>query len=259
MKQITGAIVGITLVLMSVFVPMAFFPGSVGIIYRQFSVSMIAADRLVVVPGVVAHAGAVRDHSQAGCGRSSVTPARGPFGWFNRRMEETKNGYAAVGAMVDLARGRLMLIYAAMLDRRRFRVHGDCPAGFCPSTTRASSPRTCLTPPEASFPRTLDVVKRVEDYLTKRDGVDTLTFLTGFSFLGQGQNTAQAFITLKDWSQAAQVRVGRSDRRRYQSHLRAAARRQEFRRCSRRRSTISAIPAASASACRIAASAAMRS
>ena len=57
-----------------------------------------------------------------------------------------------------------------------------------------------LTPPEASFPRTLDVIKRVEDYLTKREGIDTVTFLTGYSFLGQGQNTAQAFITLKDWS-----------------------------------------------------------
>ena len=63
------------------------------------------------------------------------------------------------------------------------------------------------TPPEASFTRTLDAVKRVEDYLRKRDGVDTVTFLTGFSFLGQGQNTAQAFITLKDWSEARPGRI----------------------------------------------------
>ena len=58
-----------------------------------------------------------------------------------------------------------------------------------------------LAPPDASFPRTLETVKRVEEYLMKRPGVDTVTFLTGFSFLGQGQNTAQAFVTLKDWSE----------------------------------------------------------
>jgi multidrug efflux pump len=62
-----------------------------------------------------------------------------------------------------------------------------------------------LTPPDASFPRTLEAVKRVEDYLVKHPAVDTLTFLTGFSFLGQGQNTAQAFITLKDWSQRGEA------------------------------------------------------
>ena len=87
MSQITGAIIGITLVLMAVFVPMAFFPGSVGIIYRQFSVDHGRRDRLLRVPGAVADAGAVRDacssRSTAGHGHAK----KGVFGWFNRVLE----------------------------------------------------------------------------------------------------------------------------------------------------------------------------
>src|SRR6202012_726521 len=93
MRQITGAIIGITLVLMSVFVPMAFFPGSVGIIYRQFSASMIAAIglssllALSLTPALCATllkpVAAGQSHSVAGA-----------FGWFNRRMEQTKDRYA---------------------------------------------------------------------------------------------------------------------------------------------------------------------
>ena len=76
-----------------------------------------------------------------------------------------------------------------------------CRRAFCRSTIKVSSRPTCTTHPEASFNRTFAVVKEVEDFLLKRSGVESVTFLTGFSFLGQGQNTAQAFVTLKDWSQ----------------------------------------------------------
>ena len=79
------------------------------------------------------------------------------------------------------------------------------PAGFLPVDDQGFITTDVLTPPDASFPRTLEAVKRVEDYLVKPPAVDTLTFLTGFSFLGQGQNTAQAFITLKDWSQRGEA------------------------------------------------------
>ena len=75
------------------------------------------------------------------------------------------------------------------------------PGGFLPVDDQGFITTDVQAPPEASFPRTLEAVKSVEDYLAKRPGVDRITFLTGFSFLGQGQNTAQAFITLKDWSE----------------------------------------------------------
>ncbi len=87
MSQITGAIIGITLVLVAVFVPMAFLPGSVGIIYRQFSVAMVVVDRLFGLPGAVADAGAVRDASQAGRRPATATPRGGFFGWFNRALD----------------------------------------------------------------------------------------------------------------------------------------------------------------------------
>jgi len=196
MGQITGAIIGITLVLMSVFVPMAFFPGSVGIIYRQFSASMIAAIglssllALSLTPALCATILTASHHH----------PARGPFGWFNRRMDEAKGGYVAWVQWSILRAGRLMLIYAVMLAAVAFAFI-RLPGGFLPVDDQGFITADVLTPPEASFPRTLDVVKRIEDYLTKREGVDTVTFLTGYSFLGQGQNTAQAFITLKDWSE----------------------------------------------------------
>ena len=199
MGQITGAIIGITLVLMSVFVPMAFFPGSVGIIYRQFSASMIAAiglSSLLALSLTPALCATILKPIAAGHHHA----ARGPFGWFNRRMEEAKGGYAAWVRWSILRAGRLMLIYAVMLAAVAFAFI-RLPGGFLPVDDQGFVTADVLTPPEASFPRTLDVVKPVEDYLTKREGVDTVTFLTGYSFLGQGQNTAQAFITLKDWSE----------------------------------------------------------
>jgi multidrug efflux pump len=203
MKQITGAIIGITLVLMSVFVPMAFFPGSVGIIYRQFSVSIIAAVglssflALSLTPALCA---TILKPVAAGRGHS----ARGVFGWFNRRMEQTKNRYAQWVQWSILRSGRLMMIYAAILIAVGL-AFWRLPAGFLPVDDQGFITTDVLTPPDASFPRTLEAVKRVEDYLVKHPAVDTLTFLTGFSFLGQGQNTAQAFITLKDWSQRGEA------------------------------------------------------
>ena len=199
MGQITGAIIGITLVLMSVFVPMAFFPGSVGIIYRQFSASMIAAiglSSLLALSLTPALCATILKPVAAGHHHA----ARGLFGWFNRRMEKANGGYAAWVRWSILRAGRLMVIYAVMLVAVTFAFI-RLPGGFLPVDDQGFITADVLTPPEAAFPRTLDVVKRVEDYLTKREGVDTVTFLTGYSFLGQGQNTAQAFITLKDWSE----------------------------------------------------------
>src|SRR4029450_6040167 len=77
------------------------------------------------------------------------------------------------------------------------------PAGFLPVDDQGFITTDVQTPPEASFNRTLEAVKRVEEFLVQRKGVDTVTFLTGFSFPGQGQNAAQAFITLKDSSERA--------------------------------------------------------
>ena len=171
MGQITGAIIGITLVLMSVFVPMAFFPGSVGIIYRQFSVSMVAAigfSALLALSLTPALCATILKPVAAGHHHA----ARGLFGWFNRRMEQAKDGYARWVRWSILRAGRFMLIYAAMLVAVGLAFFA-LPGGFLPVDDQGFITTDVQTPPEASFPRTLEAIKRVEDYLTKRAGVDT--------------------------------------------------------------------------------------
>jgi multidrug efflux pump len=199
MTQITGAIVGITLVLVAVFVPMAFFPGSVGVIYRQFSVTMVSAIAfsalmaLSLTPALCATLlkQVPRGHHHA---------RKGLFGLFNRGMEKTKGGYSGFVRWTLARTGRLMLIYFAIVVGLAW-AFVRLPAGFLPVDDQGFITTDVQTPPEASFNRTLEAVKRVEEFLAQRKGVDTVTFLTGFSFPGQGQNAAQAFITLKDWSE----------------------------------------------------------
>ncbi len=216
MSQITSAIVGITLVLMAVFLPMAFFPGSVGIIYRQFSVTMVAGDRLLGADGPVADPGALRHAAEAGRQPAMGTPSAACSVWFNRGLDSVREPLCR--------RGRLVAEAHRPVDGDLCRAAGlpglghscACRAASCRSTTRASSPPTCRRrrmPPSIARRRRS---KRVERYLAGKSGVKDVTFLTGYSFLGQGMNTAQAFITLKDWSERGPKRVGGSHRRGHQ-------------------------------------------
>ncbi|MGO3932116.1 multidrug efflux RND transporter permease subunit [Rhodopseudomonas pseudopalustris] len=198
MTQITSAIIGITLVLIAVFVPMAFFPGSVGIIYRQFSVTMVSAIAfsallaLSLTPALCATLlkPVVKGHAHA---------ERGFFGRFNRILDGTRERYSSI-VRWNLGRtGRLMVIYAVLVGVLGWALV-KMPGGFLPVDDQGFVTVDLQTPSDSSYNRTYDVVKQVEEYLLKRDGVDNVTFLTGFSFLGQGMNAAQAFVTLKHWS-----------------------------------------------------------
>ncbi|MDH7797130.1 MULTISPECIES: multidrug efflux RND transporter permease subunit [unclassified Beijerinckia] len=198
MGQITGAIVGITLVLIGVFIPMAFFPGSVGIIYRQFSITMVAAigfSALMALSLTPALCGALLKPVAAGHHHRG-----GFFGIFNRSVESAKTRYSGFVRWGVTRTGRLMVIYLALAVGMAWGFM-RLPAGFLPIDDQGFITTDIQTPSDASFGRTLEVVKSVEDYLKKQPAIDNVTFLTGFSFLGQGMNTAQAFITLKDWSQ----------------------------------------------------------
>jgi hypothetical protein len=200
MGQITGAIIGITLVLISVFVPMAFFPGSVGIIYRQFSASMIAAiglSSLLALSLTPALCATILKPVAAGHHHA----ARGPFGWFNRRMEEAKGGYVAWVQWSILRAGRLMLIYAVMLAAVSFAFI-RLPGGFLPVDDQASEKaRRCR---HGDIPDRLQLSRSGPEY---RAGIHHPEGLVG----------------------AAQVRLCRSHRRRHQPYFRAAARRQSLR------------------------------
>ncbi len=197
MQQITGAVVGITLVLIAVFVPMAFFPGSVGIVYRQFSVTMISAIAFSALMALsLAPALCATILKPVAPGRHGANRL---FGWFNRGLDRTRDGYGGFVRFTLRRTGRLMLLYVAVVIGLGW-LFVRLPAGFLPVDDQGFITTDVQTPPDASFNRTLEAVKQVEQFLLQRQGVDNVTFLTGFSFLGQGPNTAQAFITLDDWS-----------------------------------------------------------
>jgi multidrug efflux pump len=199
MSQITGAIIGITLVLMAVFVPMAFFPGSVGIIYRQFSVTMVAAigfSALMALSLTPALCATLLKPVKAGHGHAKT----GLFGWFNRFLEGGRDRYTGAVRGALKRGGRLMLIYAAFLVGLTF-AFTRLPGGFLPVDDQGFITTDVQTPSDSSYARTEAAVEKVEKYLAERPGVDNVTFLTGFSYSGQGINTAQAFISLKDWSE----------------------------------------------------------
>ena len=199
MKQISSAIIGITLVLMAVFVPMAFFPGSVGIIYRQFSVTMVSAiafSALLALSLTPALCATILKPVEAGHGHAR----KGVFGWFNRVLESCRLGYVRTVNGSLKRTGRLMLIYAALLVGLGW-AFVRLPGGFLPVDDQGFITTDVQTPSDSSYARTQAAVEAVEKYLLKRSGVEDVTFLTGFSFLGQGVNTAQAFISLKDWSE----------------------------------------------------------
>src|ERR1700757_4135078 len=199
MSQITGAIIGITLVLMAVFVPMAFFPGSVGIIYRQFSVTMVSAiafSALMALSLTPALCATLLKPVEAGHGHAR----KGVFGWFNRVLGAGRDRYSWIVQGALKRTGRLMLIYAALLIGLSW-AFVRLPGGFLPIDDQGFITTDVQTPSDSSYARTEAAVEKVEKYLAERAGVENVTFLTGYSYSGQGINTAQAFITLKDWSE----------------------------------------------------------
>ncbi|MFL9828737.1 multidrug efflux RND transporter permease subunit [Rhodoplanes sp. SY1] len=199
MEQITGAVIGITLVLMAVFVPMAFFPGSVGIMYQQFSAAMVVSIgfsaflALSLTPALCA---TLLKPVEKGHGHAT----RGVFGWFNRRLDRVTRSYGAATRWMVARGGRFMLVYVALLAGLGY-AFWRLPGGFVPVDDQGFVMVDVLAPADASANRTLDVVRSVEKTLAATPGVDKVTFVTGFSFFGQGANTAQAFVTLKDWSE----------------------------------------------------------
>ncbi|MCV3736689.1 multidrug efflux RND transporter permease subunit [Rhizobium sp. TRM96647] len=198
MGQITGAIIGITLVLSAVFIPMAFFPGAVGIIYQQFSLTMVVS---ILFSGFLA---------------LSLTPAlcatflkpipqghhekRGFFGWFNRGFDRTAHGYSGVVGKVVRRSGRLMVVYLALLVGLAY-AYLQLPTSFLPNEDQGYLIVDMQAPSEASGTRTAEVIQQVEKIFLDEKAVADIVAISGYSFSGTGQNAGLAFVPLKDWSE----------------------------------------------------------
>jgi len=214
MKQISGAIIGVTVVLISVFVPLAFFAGSTGNIYRQFSAVMVASISfsafmaLSLTPALCA---TLLKPVKAGHHHEK----RGFFGWFNRGFSRTAKGYESIVARMLKRAARYLVIYVAIIGVVAV-VYLRLPTSFLPGEDQGTILVNVQLPPGATRDRTLAVMQQVEAYILKQPEVQSMVGVLGFSFSGQGQNAALAFVTLKDWSeregegQSAQALAGRA-------------------------------------------------
>jgi multidrug efflux pump len=214
MGQISGAIIGVTVVLIAVFVPLAFFAGSVGNIYRQFSAVMVASIALsafMALSLTPALCATLLQPVQAGHNLEK----RGFFGAFNRFFRRTSEGYEGwVGAMLRKS-GRWLVVYVAIVGALAV-MYTRLPTSFLPAEDQGNLLVNVQLPPGATQERTRAVMQQVEAFMLQQPEVESMVGVLGFSFSGQGQNAALAFVTLKDWDQrpdpqnSAQALAGRA-------------------------------------------------
>ncbi len=199
MGEITGALIGIALVLSAVFLPMAFFPGSTGVIYRQFSVTIVAAMTLSVLVALILTPALCATLLQP-IDKEHAAGQHGFFGWFNRTFEATVVRYdAGVGKVIGRPLPALVVyggVVAAMVGLFLF-----LPSGFLPAEDQGGLYTLFNLPTGAVEDRTVAVAKQVEHHFleSEKDNIDTLFVISGFSFAGSGQNQGMAFVHLRNW------------------------------------------------------------
>ena len=199
MGQITGALIGIALVLTAVFIPMAFFGGSVGAIYRQFSLAMVSSMLFSIFLAM------------------SITPAlcatmlkpaekghhyekKGIFGWFNRGYAASSKKYQNWVERILGKTPRYLVIYLAIIVAMGW-LYMRLPSSFLPEEDQGYFITAIQLPVGATQERTIEVLKLVEAYYMKQPEVEDVIAVAGFSFSGQAQNAAISFVRFKDWSQ----------------------------------------------------------
>nr|WP_313900525.1 efflux RND transporter permease subunit [Chromobacterium vaccinii] len=197
MGEIGGALVGIGLVLGAVFLPMAFFGGSVGVIYRQFSITIVAAMALSVLTALTL--------TPALCAtllRPHAPSERGPLAAFERRFNHLQSAYAGRWLPAWLRRPlRGGLVYLA-LAAGLAAVYPRLPTAFIPDEDQGTVMAQFTLPAGATHERADKVARAVEKHFleTEKANVESVYMLSGFSFGGSGQNAGMAFVALKDWS-----------------------------------------------------------
>ncbi|HEV6966871.1 efflux RND transporter permease subunit [Roseateles sp.] len=202
MGQISGALVGIALVLSAVFVPMAFFGGSTGVIYRQFSITIVSAMVLSVLVAMVLTPALCATLLKPGGSGHGGPATHGFFGAFNRRFEALTGGYEGLVARMLRRWGRQLVVYGLIVAGMAV-LFLRLPTAFLPEEDQGILFSQIQLPAGATQGRTLEVVQRVEDHFLNNEkaNVESVFAVTGFSFAGQGENMAIAFVKMKDWSE----------------------------------------------------------
>ncbi len=198
MNEISGALVGIALVLSAVFIPMAFFGGSTGEIYRQFSVTIVSAMLLSVLVAM--------SLSPALCAtllkpvvRGEAHKARGFFGWFNRTFERSAASYQRGVANVLRRGSRMLVLYVLVLVALAVG-YTNLPGAFLPDEDQGMLMAMIQLPVGATDERTQAATQQLVEYMLTQPEVDSLVTITGMGMGGNAQNSGRAFIKLKDWS-----------------------------------------------------------
>ena len=197
MHQITGALVGIALVLSAVFLPMAFFAGSTGVIYRQFSITMVSAMTLSVLVALV--------FTPALCAtllkpRKQGHARGGFFGWFNRTFDRGNKRYEGAVQHVVHRTGRYLLIYVAIVIAMGL-LFVRIPTSFLPDEDQGIVFAQVTSPPGATLERTQKSLEAMRDYFLhdEKDAVQGVFTVAGFNFAGRGQSSGLVFVRMKPW------------------------------------------------------------
>ncbi|MGR5464577.1 efflux RND transporter permease subunit [Photobacterium damselae] len=200
MGQISGALVGVAMVLSAVFVPMAFMTGSTGAIYRQFSLTIVAAMVLSVLVAMILTPALCATMLKAG--DADHGEKKGFFGWFNRIFDRTANGYQSSVSGILKRSGRFVIVYLLLLPVIGW-MFKSIPSSFLPNEDQGNFMVMVQLPPGASLERSQKVMDEVTHYFEteEKSTVESVFTVSGFSFVGQAQNAGMAFVGLKDWSE----------------------------------------------------------
>ena len=196
MREISGALVGIALVLSAVFIPMAFFGGTTGVIYRQFSLTIVSAMVLSVLVAMSLSPALCAtllkpDHDHA--------PKRGFFGWFNRTFERNSTRYQSTVGRILKHSPRMLVVYALIIAAMVFGFL-RLPGAFLPDEDQGNLMAAYQLPVGATDQRTQAAANQFIEYMLQQPEVETLISITGSGSSGNAQNTGRSFVKLKDWS-----------------------------------------------------------
>lgn len=201
MEQISSALVGIGLVISAVFLPMAFFSGSAGAIYKQFSITIVTAMTLSVLVALIftpTLCATLLKPVKKGHGEATT----GFFGLFNKIFNKFRGGFYTTSGYIAHRTKRHLIIFFAIVAGLIF-LFDKMPTGFLPDEDQGIMMFMVSAPAGASSERTVETMKKVEKYLDENESENITQYLnvTGFSFAGAGQNSGMGFVSLKDWDE----------------------------------------------------------